>query len=78
MNLLTVVNDVSNNPKWDCYPRKESRKPTKFNGQITSKMRFTNNRLTDLQADNTLFGSTKLCRVQLKKFTIFLRIHKLQ
>ena len=32
----------------------------------TSKMRFTNNRLTDLQADNTLLGSTRLCRVHLK------------
>ena len=29
-------------------------------------MRFTNNRLTSLQADKTLFGSIRLCRAQLK------------
>ena len=33
---------------------------------ITSKMCFTNNRLTGLRADKTLLGSTRLSRVQLK------------
>ena len=32
----------------------------------TSKMRFTNNRLTSLQADKTLLVSIRLCRAQLK------------
>ena len=32
----------------------------------TSKMRFTNNRLTGLRADNSLLGSSRLCRVQQK------------
>ena len=49
-----------------------------WGGRVTSKMRFTNNRLTGLRADNTSFGSTKLCRFQLKKIMIFLRIHKFQ
>ena len=29
-------------------------------------MRFTNNRLTSIQADKTLLGSIRLCRAQLK------------
>ena len=33
----------------------------------TSKMRFTNNRLTSLQADKTLLGSIRLCRAQLNE-----------
>ena len=35
--------------------------------QKTSKMRFTNNRLTSLQADKTLLGSIRLCRAQLNE-----------
>ena len=34
---------------------------------VTSKMRFTNNRLTSLQADKTLLGSIRLCRAQLNE-----------
>ena len=36
---------------------------------LTSKMRFANNRLTSLHADNSLLGSTRLCRVQLKYYS---------
>ena len=32
---------------------------------VTSKIRFTNNRLTRLRVDKTLLGSSGLCRIQL-------------